>query len=86
MVKIVVICLAVIYGFVYLVLASKTGRPIRTILIFGALGLIAMTVLNLTSRYSGVNIPVNGYTIGINAALGLPGTIGLLFLRLLFGG
>lgn len=82
--NIALICLAVIYGFVYLVLASKTGRPIRTILIFALLGIIAMTVLNLTSAYSGVYIPVNGYTVGVNAALGLPGTIGLLLLRMIF--
>lgn len=82
--KIVLICLAVIYGFVYLVLAAKTGRPIRTILLYAAAGLCALAVIDLTAPYSGVSIPVNAYTVGANAALGLPGTIGLLLLRMLF--
>ena len=82
--KIVLICLSAVYGFIYLVLAAKTGRPIRTILLYALVGLGAMALINLTTHFSGVSIPVNAYTVGVNAALGLPGTVGLLFTRLIF--
>lgn len=84
MVKIIFISLAVIYGFVYLIFAAKTEKPFKTIFGFAVLGLIAMTVINLTSKFSGVYIPVNFYTVGINAALGLPATIGLVLARMIF--
>lgn len=84
MIKIVLIVLSVVYGLIYFVLAAKTKKPFKTILSFAALGLLAMTVINLTSKYSGVYIPVNAYTVTLNATLGLPATITLLFLRMIF--
>lgn len=84
MLKTILIVLSVVYGLIYFVLAAKTQKPFKTILSFAALGLLAMTLINLTSKYSGVYIPVNVYTVTLNAALGLPATITLLFLRMIF--
>lgn len=82
--KSLIIILSVIYGFVYFIIAAKTKKPFKTIFSFAALGLLGLMVINLTSKFSGVYIPVNVYTVSLNAALGLPATITLLLLRLIF--
>ncbi len=86
MLKTVFICLLVIYGFIYLILAVGTKKPFKTIVLYAFMGVATLTMINLTSKFSGVYIPVNAYTLGSSAALGLPGTIGLLFLRIIFMG
>lgn len=84
MLQIVFIVLAVIYGFVYLILAAKTGRPFKTVLLFAAAGIVGLLAVNLMAKYSGVSVPVNAFTVSAGAALGLPGTVGLLLLRMIF--
>ena len=86
MLKTVFICLLVIYGFIYLILAVGTKKPFKTIVLYAFMGVATLTMINLTSKFSGVYIPVNAYTLGSSAALGLPGTIGLLILRIIFMG
>lgn len=84
MLQIVFISLAVIYGFIYLILAAKTGRPFKTILFFSAAGVLGLVLVNVTARYSGIYLPVNAYTVGTGTVLGLPGTVSLLLLRMIF--
>ena len=86
MLKTVFICLLVIYGFIYLILAVGTKKPFKTIFFYAFLGVLGLAIVNLTAKFSGVYIPVNAYTLGSSAALGLPGTIGLLILRIIFMG
>ncbi len=78
------IVLAALYGVVYLVYAAKTGHPLKTIFSLTAAGLAALFLVNITARWSNVFIPVNGYSLGVAAALGMPGTVGLLLLQTLF--
>lgn len=84
MFKTIFICLSVIYGFLYFILAVATKKPFKTMLFYAFLGVATLTIVNLTAKFSGVYIPVNAYTIGSSAALGLPGTITLLILRVIF--
>lgn len=84
MFKIIFIVLSVIYGFLYLIFAAKTKKPFKTIFFYAFLGLLGLILTNLTSTFSGVHIPVNAYSLGCSAALSLPGTIGLLILRIIF--
>lgn len=84
MFKIIFIVVSVIYGFLYLIFAAKTKKPFKTIFFYAFLGLLGLILTNLTSTFSGVHIPVNAYSLGCSAALGLPGTIGLLILRIIF--
>lgn len=84
MLKTIFICLCVIYGFLYLLFAVATNKPFKTIFFFAFLGVLGVVVVNLTAKYSGVYIPINSYSLGTSAALGLPGTIGLLVLRIIF--
>ncbi len=82
--KIVFIVAVTLYCFIYLIISAKTNKPFKTIIFFAFMGLLGMVIVNLTSAFSGIYIPVNGYTVGVSSALGLPGTVGLLLIRLVF--
>lgn len=84
MFKVLIICLCFIYGFLYFIFAVATKKPFKTILFYAFLGLAGLMVVDLTSKFSGIYIPINPYTVGASAALGLPGTITLLLLRMIF--
>ena len=84
MFKIIFILVSVIYGFLYLIFAAKTKKPFKTVFFCAFMGLLGLILTNITSTFSGVHIPVNTYSLGCSAALGLPGTIGLLILRIIF--
>ena len=84
MLKTIIICLCALYGFLYFLFAILTQKPFKTIFTFAFLGISALALIDLTARFSGVYIPINSYTLGTSAALGLPGTIGLLVLRVIF--
>lgn len=84
MIKVVFICLCFVYGFIYFIFAVATKKPFKTIFFYAFLGVAAFALIDLTSKFSGVYIPVNYYTVGSSAALGLPGVICLLLLRIIF--
>ncbi len=84
MIKICLIVFSVIYCFVYIILAAKTKKPLRTIFVYSALGILGITAVNLTTVFTGIYIPVNKISVGISLALGLPGTVGLLISKMIF--
>lgn len=84
MAKIILICVGLLYFLIYFLLSSKTGKPFKTIIFHGFLGITCMAIIDLTSPFSGIFIPINGYSLGCSAALGLPGVVGLLVLKLIF--
>ena len=45
------------------------------------LGLAALIMVNLTTQYSGVSLPVSSLSIGTSAVLGIPGVILLVILE-----
>lgn len=67
-----------------LLLAIRSRKFFKTLLINGILGILAITVIDITSKYSGVYIPVNYYTVGSSAVFGLPGVFGLLIANFIF--
>jgi len=84
MLKIIFICACLIYGFLYFIFAAETKKPFKTIFFYAFLGLLGLVAVNLTAKFSGVYIPINAYTLSSSAALGLPGTVSLLILRIIF--
>lgn len=84
MLKIVLISVMSIYGFVYLILGVKTGKPFKTIFLFGFLGILSILLINVSSKFTGINIPINWYSIGLGGTFGPPGVVFLLILRLIF--
>ena len=84
MFKIVFIICAFVYGFIYLILAAKTGKPFKTMFLFALAGIMGLFIVNLTSKYSGIYLPLNYVTVGSSSAFGLVGTVGLLLVRMIF--
>ena len=83
-IKIVAICALVIYAIALLVFAVKTKKTIKTLFFSALIGIVTMTLLNLTSKYTGVYIAVNPWTVGSAATFGIPGVVALVTVRLFF--
>ncbi|MDD4699224.1 MAG: pro-sigmaK processing inhibitor BofA family protein [Oscillospiraceae bacterium] len=83
-IKIVAITALVVYSIVLLAFAYKTKKTIKTLFFSALIGIITMTVLNLTSHYTGVYIAVNPWTVGSAATFGIPGVVALVTVRLFF--
>lgn len=71
------LCAVCIIGFC---IGSK--KPFKYLLLNLLSGILALAVVNLTTRFSGVHIPVNPYSAGAGAVFGIPAVFGLLILRL----
>lgn len=79
-----VIALAALCGLVLLILAFKSGKPLRTLLLNALLGISVLILINLTTRFTGVHIPINRWTAGFSAGFGIPAVGLFVMLPLIF--
>ena len=75
---------AVCYGVAYCVLAYKTGRFRRTVLLCSAAGVLALVLICLLSPLTGIRLPINWWTFGSAASVGLPAVVAMLMAGLIF--
>ena len=66
-----------------LVFHIRSRRPLRSILLNAALGIAALIIINLTSRFTGVHIPINWFSVGGSGIFGLPAVFTLLILQMI---
>lgn len=66
------------------VFCLKSGKLLKTLLLSALSGIVTLAAVNILSRYSGVYIAVNSWTVGASSLFGLPGVIGLLTVRMFF--
>lgn len=78
-------CLAGGMGLWLLVTMIRSGRPIRQLLGGALQGACALAAVNVTGMFTGVSLGLNLFTAGVCGALGIPGVVTLLFLRVIFG-
>ena len=71
------------FGLTVLFLHIKSRRPLRSAAINAVLGLAALFAVNLTSRFTGVHIPVNIYTVPSSAVFGIPACAALVIMQML---
>lgn len=83
-IKTVFICLAAVYAVAFLFFAFKTGKPFKTVMINICVGIGAFVILNLLSRYTGVALGVNLWSLLCAAAAGVPGVALMVVMRLLW--
>lgn len=83
-IKISLIILLSIYVLMLLIFSVKSGKTLKTLLLSALSGLAVMVAVNLTERFTGISIAVNGWTVASSALLGIPGVLGLLTVRLFF--
>lgn len=80
---IIFLCLIGIFALVLLFLYIKSRRPIRSAAINALTGIAALTIVNLTARFSGVHIPVNIYTVPAAAVFGIPAVCTVIVLDMI---
>ncbi len=78
------IILLLIYSVFLMFFSYKSGKMLKTLLLSAFLGLAVLTLVNAFSVYTGVDISVNGWTVGSSAVFGVPAVFGLLLLRIFF--
>lgn len=66
-----------------LVAAVRTGKPLRRLTASGVQGLCALGLVDVLGAFTGVSLGFSWFTAGVCTALGIPGVICLLLLRLL---
>ncbi len=67
---------------VHIIMGSK--RPFISSILSLLPGIITLILINLTSAYTGVYIPVSPLTTGISALFGIPGITFLLIIPVVF--
>ena len=72
-----------VFALALLVFHIRSRRPLRSILLNAALGIGALIAINVTSRFTGVHIPINWYSVGVSGIFGLPAVLTLLILQLI---
>lgn len=64
--------------------AVKGGKPIKSLLINAFLGIAVMAAIDLTSKFTGVHVPVNQWTVAGAAGFGVPAVCAFLVLPIIF--
>lgn len=77
------IALLSVFALILLFLHIKTLRPLKSFLKHALLGIAAVVLINLTSRFTGVHMPVNWYTVVGSAVFGIPAVCGFLVLGII---
>ncbi len=76
------ITLLSITAIIIIIFAMRSGKPLKSLLINAMLGIAALAVVDITTRFTGVHIPINQWTAVGSAVYGIPCVCGLLVLQL----
>lgn len=76
------IALLSITAITIIILAMRSGKPLKLLLTNALLGVAALAIVDITTRFTGVHIPVNQWTAVGSAVYGIPCVCGLLVLQL----
>ena len=82
-IKTVIISLISVFGLCILFLYIKSRRPLKSAAINALFGISALILVNLTSRFTGVHIPINVYTVPSSAVFGIPAVCTLIILQII---
>ena len=82
-IKIIFVSIAILYLTLLIVLSIITKRPFKALLYNGILGLFLFVIVDLTSIFTGIWIPINDYTVTISVLGGWPGVMLLIISRFL---
>ncbi len=70
-------------GFALLILHIKSHRFVKSVILNAFLAFIAIAIINITKKFTGVYIPINMYTVNGCGILGLPCVCGVVLLQML---
>lgn len=67
-----------------LICALRTHKPIKALFINLLASAVITAIIDLTAKYTGVNIPINEWTVSGMAAFGVPALIGIVVMPVIF--
>ena len=82
--KYIVLSLVIISELIILFFAGKSGRFIKVLFLNAIIGIIAVVVVNVTSKYTNCYIPINLFTVVFPSTFGIPAVIGIVLLKFIF--
>lgn len=82
--KIGVIILLGISALIMMILYLLSKNPIKTLLVNILFGATVLIILNFTTKYTGIRIPINPYTLIGCTVYGTPGVVGYLLSSIIF--
>ena len=82
--KIFYISLIAVFYLVIIIFGIKSRKLIKTLTLNAVFGVVSLIIINLLSKYTGVLIPINWYSVIGVGTFGLPATGGLLLLPIIF--
>lgn len=78
-----ILAAAIISELFVLFFCLKSGKPIKNLLLSAICGIAAIIAVNLTTRFSGVHIPVNPYSVVSSSIFGIPAVCGMVIMGML---
>ncbi|MDR1466959.1 MAG: pro-sigmaK processing inhibitor BofA family protein [Oscillospiraceae bacterium] len=73
---------AIFMLLVFLQIAIRSKNPIKKALTWSFWGIIALTIVNITSSLTSASLPVSLLSVGVSAVMGIPGVTMLLILNM----
>ncbi|MBQ8683178.1 MAG: pro-sigmaK processing inhibitor BofA family protein [Clostridia bacterium] len=78
------IVLTIGIGLAVIIAALRSRHPLRQVLSSGVQGLCALGFVNLLGGFTQVSLGISWLSVGTGFALGIPGVVSLLLLKLIF--
>ena len=82
--KILCLSLLGITAFLILIFAVKSKKFFKTLLFNAFLGITLLAITDLTSKFTGVYIPINEYTVTGSAVFSVPALCAFLAMKFIF--
>ena len=70
-------------AFILLIMHIKSHKIIKSILLSAVLAFSAIIIINITQQFTGVNIPINKWTVAGSTVFGLPCVCGIVLLKII---
>ncbi len=82
--KILCLSLLGITAFMIFIFALKSKKPFKVLLFNAFMGLTLLAIIDLTSKFTGVYIPINEYTVTGSAVFSIPALCAFLAMNFIF--
>lgn len=70
-------------AFVLLIFHIKSHKLLKSLFLNAMLSFAAITLINLTQKFTGVSVPLNWWTVGGGGIFGLPCVCGIILAQII---
>ena len=74
----------IVFAVIIFIAALFCKKPLKMLFLNSFLSILVLVIINLTSNFTGVYLPINQYTVSGCAVSGIPGVVMFLFFKLIF--